>query len=440
MTTFHEGLSLIQRDRGAAWFADPDGARLLLSSEIGSEGRNFQFAHHLVLFDLPLDPGLLEQRLGRLDRIGQTAQIHVHVPYVAGSHQEVLARWYHDGLDAFAEHLAGGRQLLDQFAARLRELGEHMHDRRRSSPEALDRLIADTREARRALAQQLEEGRDRLLEWQSFRPHLAAPLIDRIHAEDDDQALDRFVLSVLDLFMIQVEELAPRTFRLGSAGVLVDEFPGLPADGLTLTADRRRALAREELQFMTWDHPVVTGAVDLLLSSEKGNCSMLRWIDDSRPALYLEAIFVVECVAPAPLHVDRFLPPTPVTVVVDHRGELCRSLSLPPPESDVRHLATGRTLLARDDIREKILPRMIDRATELARLELPPLVDAARDRMTRQLDHEITRLLALQQINRSVRQEELDVLVEQRSALDESLTGSRIRLDAVRLIDRGPRR
>ena len=75
IAVFHEGLSLIQRDRNAAWFAEPDGARILICSEIGSEGRNFQFAHHLVLFDLPLDPELLEQRIGRLDRIGQTSEI-----------------------------------------------------------------------------------------------------------------------------------------------------------------------------------------------------------------------------------------------------------------------------------------------------------------------------------------------------------------------------
>ena len=51
---FHEGLSIFERDRAAAYFAqDEDSAQLLLCSEIGSEGRNFQFAHHLVLFDLP---------------------------------------------------------------------------------------------------------------------------------------------------------------------------------------------------------------------------------------------------------------------------------------------------------------------------------------------------------------------------------------------------
>ncbi|MFT4741746.1 MAG: ATP-dependent helicase HepA, partial [Marivirga sp.] len=53
VAVFHEDLTIVQRDRNAAWFAEGDGASILLCSEIGSEGRNFQFAHHLVLFDLP---------------------------------------------------------------------------------------------------------------------------------------------------------------------------------------------------------------------------------------------------------------------------------------------------------------------------------------------------------------------------------------------------
>lgn len=73
---FHEYLSIIERDRAAAYFTDPEqGARLLVCSEIGSEGRNFQFAHHLLMFDLPGHPDLLEQRIGRLDRIGQTQPV-----------------------------------------------------------------------------------------------------------------------------------------------------------------------------------------------------------------------------------------------------------------------------------------------------------------------------------------------------------------------------
>ena len=108
---FHEGLTLLQRDRNAAYFSEEDGARVLLCSEIGSEGRNFQFAHHLVLFDLPENPELLEQRIGRLDRIGQTATIHIHVPFLAGTDGEALAKWYHEGLAAFEHHPHGAGEI-----------------------------------------------------------------------------------------------------------------------------------------------------------------------------------------------------------------------------------------------------------------------------------------------------------------------------------------
>ena len=80
---FHEDLSLIERDRAAAYFAEESGgAQALICSEIGSEGRNFQFAQHLICFDLPFHPDLLEQRIGRLDRIGQGTDIHIHAPYL----------------------------------------------------------------------------------------------------------------------------------------------------------------------------------------------------------------------------------------------------------------------------------------------------------------------------------------------------------------------
>ncbi|MEQ1731433.1 MAG: hypothetical protein ABL982_23935, partial [Vicinamibacterales bacterium] len=67
-------------------------------------------------------------------------------------------------------------------------------------------------------------------------------------------------------------------------------------------------------------------------------------------------------------------------------------------------------------------------------------VDAARTEMRGQLDHEIERLRALQQVNRAVRDDEIDALLAQRRALEAYLDDARLRLDAVRLIHRGPQR
>src|SRR5215471_3562265 len=388
---FHEGLSLLQRDRNAAWFADKRGATILLCSEIGSEGRNFQFAHHLVLYDLPLDPELLEQRIGRLDRIGQKHQIDIHIPFVTGGGQEVLARWYHEGLNAFAHNLQGGPELLERFGARVYDLSHKFPKGSARSRSELDRLIENTRAEYREISERLHEGRDRLLELNSFRPNVAEDLIREIRQEDEDRSLDRFMLAVFDLYSISVEEIAPRTYKLRSAGVFVDSFPGLPAEGLSVTCDRQRALSREDVQFLTWDHPLVTGALDLLLGSEKGNSSFIESGGESS----LDAVYVLECIAPSHLHIDRFLPPTPIHVTV---------------EGDV-----------------------IGESEEVARRRVPGIIKQAREAMMMQLGHEIGRLEALRKINPSVRVEEIDLLREQRRLLDEHLSGARLRLDALRL-------
>jgi len=428
---FHEGLSLVQRDRNAAWFADKHGAGILLCSEIGSEGRNFQFAHHLVLFDLPLDPEVLEQRIGRLDRIGQTAEIQVHVPFVTGTGQEVLARWYHEGLNAFEKNFEGGHELLERFGARVYEL-TRTFDKRKKSAADLSRLVEDTRVAHREITTQLQQGRDRLLELNSFRPEIAARIIREIQDHDEDRSLDEFMLSVFDHYSLNVEELAPRTYRLGSAGVLADSFPGLPAEGLTVTCDRKRALVREDVQFLTWDHPLVTGALDLLLGSEKGNSSFAHWPDARTTGLYLETIYALECIASPHLHVDRFLPPIPLRVIVDHQGKDAANLVM-------RDLKTGdaHALLEQPELREELLPDLIKRTHAIASVRVAEIIAQARKEMSEQLQHEIGRLRNLQKVNRAVRTEEIDLLVEQHRALDEHLLASRLRLEGVRLIQRG---
>lgn len=438
MAVFHEGLTLVQRDRHAAWFAEEDGARLLICSEIGSEGRNFQFAHHLVMFDLPLDPELLEQRIGRLDRIGQTAEIQLHLPFVVGSAQEVLVRWYHEGLNSFERNLQGGRALLEQFGPRLSGLAHEFHERAETGRKELAAMIAETRVARQELTARLEQGRDRLLELNSFRPQVAAQLVQEIRKQDADPALDQFMVAVFDHFGIHVEELAPRTYRLGSAGVFADSFPGLPTDGLTVTCDRTRALSREDVQFLTWDHPLVTGALDLLLGTDKGNSSFGVLKDGRGAGLYVEAVFLLECVAPPALQVDRFLPPTPLRVLVDQQGNDAGNAI--PRETLASQLRAGdvHLMVGRREVREELLPSLLTKAEEIVQRHVPAFIAQARKEMATRLDHELARLRALQQVNPTVRPEEVEQLVRQRQALDQHLGAARVRLEAVRLIQRGP--
>ena len=421
---FHEGMSLMQRDRSAAYFSEEDGARMLVCSEIGSEGRNFQFAHHLVLYDLPDDPELLEQRIGRLDRIGQTQTIHIHVPYVENSHGEVLARWYHEGLDAFEHSLHGATEIVRDLGGKppLEEMQESQ----------LQSLIDQSKESRLRVSEQLKRGYDRLLEMNSSRPEQVASLIDNITAMDADRQSEAFLLRLWDHFGLHVDELSERSHILLPGHLITDAFPALPDDGLNITFDRTRALSREDTTFMSWDHPVARTALDLLLTSEAGNASFGVWEGASHKGVLLETYHVLECVAPASLHSDRFLPPTPIRSLLDHEGK-DRGAEF---QFTVEQLRSGNLhqLLAQEAFRRVMLPSMLERGHAHACTQMKPLVEKAMTECNLKLGAEIDRLVSLGQINDHVSEEEIAALRKQRDMLCEAIGKSRLRLDSMRLI------
>ncbi len=427
---FHEDLTLLQRDRNAAWFAEEEGAQILLCSEIGSEGRNFQFAHHLVLFDLPTNPELLEQRIGRLDRIGQTETISIHVPYLEKSHLAVLARWYHEGLNAFEKSLEGGREVIAQFGKRLEKL------LKKSSEADLKKLIADTHTYHVKIAKDLEQGQDRLLQMNSCRLDVAEQTVNQIAAFDRETSLDAYILRIFDHFGVHVEELSARTFLAIPANLTTDAFPELPEEGLTLTCDRTKALSREEISFLTWDHPIVTSATDLLLGSQQGNSAFGMWAGGTEQAIYLETIYVIEPVAPAALHADRFLPPTLVRIVVDAKGEEVSAEVNPAPEE----LQTGSVFQLLDNarIKNKLLPAMLTKSREHAEERGALITQGSTERMRAMLRGEAERLRDLKKSNDHIRDEEISLLETQIEELALRLKEAPLRLDSLRLIWRMP--
>ncbi len=436
---FHEGLTLLQRDRNAAWFAEPDGARLLICSEIGSEGRNFQFAHHLVLFDLPLNPELLEQRIGRLDRIGQKEDIQIHVPFLAHSPQEVLARWYHEGLNAFETNLEGGNELLRRFGRMVHDLALGFPVAERAAAEQeLAGLLKQTRIARQEIRRVLEQGRDRLLELNSFRPATAQKIISQIQEQDRQPDLENYLLEVFDHFGVHIEELAPHTWQLNPQGIITDSFPSMPAEGMIATCDRRRALGREDVGFLTWDHPMVGGAMDLLLGGETGNCAFAVLPTANDRTMLLEVIFILETITAPQLHADRFLPPTPVRVIITHKLVDVTEAFHDPAWEQKLEKGSPYKLIENTDIARRALPAMFQKATTLAETRAVTLRQSALNTMNQLLGHEVQRLQTLALVNDHVRPQEIELAQAQQRELAAILQNARLRLDSLRLIWKGP--
>ncbi len=429
---FHEGLSLVARDRAAAYFADEEqGAQVLVCSEIGSEGRNFQFSSQLVLFDLPLNPDLLEQRIGRLDRIGQRQRVLVHVPYYHDSAQQVLLRWYHEGINAFESTCAIGQTVFHEFENELKNCLLQPADSAKA-----DDLIQQTRKRSEALVEQLQKGRDRLLELNSCDTERAEKIIEDMHAYEQRRELSNYMEKVFDQFGVEQEHHSANSVVLRPGEHMTgDNFPGLPEDGLTATYQRELALSREDFHYLTWEHPMVTGVMDMILSGEYGNttfCSM-KLAPYKAGTLLLEAIFSATCPAPPALQLQRYLPSPSIRVVIDSKGN---DLSGLLAEKHFDKLGQRvRMLTAQDFIRHtrsKIIS-MIEQAEELAENQKPSIVEAARTGMQSMQQTELKRLRALAEVNPNIRQEEIEHLVEETAQLDHYLDSTHLKLEAVRV-------
>ena len=431
---FHEDLSILERDRAAAWFADMEtGAQALICSEIGSEGRNFQFAHHLILFDLPLNPDLLEQRIGRLDRIGQRHTIQLHIPYLANTAQEVMYRWYQDGMQAFTHTCPAGPGVYEQVANEL----EQVLASPEPDSEAINHLIEHTLPVFQAINARLQAGRDRLLELNSYRQTEAEQLRKQIRQQDSDKRIVDYLSRLCDAFGVEFEGHSEHSYVIQPGDHMqVHHFPGLKEEGVTVTFDRETALVHEDRLFLTWEHPMLIGGMDLLLGSERGNAalSVCKLPGLKTGALLLEVMYNIECVAPAYLQTERFLPPSVVRLLVTPPGEDLAD------KYDVAQLQVLPVDLGKQTIsqiissQQEVIRRMLHQTEKHTARRLSVLITQATDKMETELEQELQRLTALQRVNPNVRQDEIDALREKMQQLRHHLHTARLHQDAVRLI------
>ena len=434
-TVFHEGMNILERDRAAAYFADEEfGAQVLICSEIGSEGRNFQFSHHLVLFDLPSHPDLLEQRIGRLDRIGQKHIIELHVPYLETSPQERLFQWYHEALNAFLNTCPTGNALQHQFGPRLLPLLENADDGEWQA------LIDEARAERERLEAELHTGRDRLLELNSGGAGEGDALVEDILEQDDQFALPIYMETLFDAFGIDSEDHSENALILKPSEKMLDaSFPLGDDEGVTITYDRNQALSREDMQFITWEHPMVQGGMDLVLSGSMGNTAVALIKNKAlKPGtVLLELLYVSEVVAPRSLQLGRYLPPAALRCLLDANGnDLSARVSFETLndqlESVPRASANKFIQAQRDQLtprinagEEKIFPRHAERVAEAQR------------RLAADTDEELARLTALQAVNPTVRDSELVALRKQREQGLAMLDKAALRLEAIRVLVAG---
>ena len=435
---FTEQMSLLERDQAAAFFADEEGAQILLCSEIGSEGRNFQFANQLILWDLPANPDTLEQRIGRLDRIGQTQQIILHVPYVEGTAQQRLYKWYDEALNIFNHISPTAQTVQEQYIAELKPLLEGADSA--DNQARLDALIAAAKQTRQALEAQMQAGRDILLEYNSCRPRVAGRIAKTMADFDDNNLLPAFFERFLSSANIDysVQRDGSWVIHPPEADSQHSEISSLPIseDGMTLTFEREQALLREDMAYITHEHPLMQAIYELASAGTFGNTTvaMLKSMTVPQGMLMLEVTFRVQTIAPKVLNLPATLPTQNIRIFISEQGhDLSERITAEMIMPHIERIDKNR---ARQvvKLRGEVISERYEEAQSIAQKNLADISMQAKERFTQQWEREIKRLKHLQAINPNVRDEEIERLEGLKAQGESALSNLSLVPDSIRVL------
>ena len=257
---FHGQLAPLEKDAAVERFRDQHGAQVLVSTEAGGEGRNFQFAHIVVNYDLPWNPMKVEQRIGRVDRIGQEQPVSVFNFHVNGTIESRILDVLEHRIKLFEDSVGGLDAILGETESDIRRA---LRETDASRDAALDELAKSLEERVDSARQAAEQLGDFILDTKSFSSGIAQTL----HQQDP-------VVSQRDWEELLQHMLASVNTWVGDSDVagerLVHFHPPFTEDHRELigTLERRRvcfdprvAVDSEDVEYLGFGHPIVDALV-----------------------------------------------------------------------------------------------------------------------------------------------------------------------------------
>ena len=251
-------------------FRADDGPSILVSTEAGGEGRNFEFCHRLVLYDLPWKPSAVEQRIGRLDRIGR--RIPVEIVYFrppSGIGADVVRLFERLGL--FREPMAGVEPQLAHVESALEAIALQPDG---LSDAQLEQLLAAAQAARA----RIHEAAYQQLHRDPYRAALGPSILGRV-PEGLDALVEQVVVNAASRLGFRIEQVRGRrayAIEFGNEAI-IDSLPGVPGGSSFVGSfDREYAVEDESIDFFASGHPLVEGLLAHFEEDRKGRVARLE--------------------------------------------------------------------------------------------------------------------------------------------------------------------
>lgn len=277
VTTFYVGLDQEILNEHAHKFQTEDSCRILISDELGGEGRNFQVADVVVHLDVPWSVSRIEQRIGRLDRLGRPADKPVHsIVLCSGSSTERGLLCVHSDVFGVYERSVGGLEFV--LPSMQRRINETVGLGARALGALADILTDEVEEARGEVNEEFE------LSLDSSRAELEraselAELIDDASGEDGEDWFDSFRAWASSVGLrFRSDHAAPGTVDVSwDQEHFEHEVRGLEPNGFMRgTFEREVAMRDDKVQYFAPGHKVVDAVAKTLEYHPQGRATVFK--------------------------------------------------------------------------------------------------------------------------------------------------------------------
>ena len=276
---FHGQLNPLQKDAAIDAFRVGTGPQVLVSTEAGGEGRNFQFAHILVNYDLPWNPMRVEQRIGRVDRIGQENPVTIFNFHVKGTIEGRILDVLEQRIQLFEESIGGLDPILGDAEADIRAaLRATAEERDKELERVAQGLEERVRQARIAETQL----KDFILDTKSYSAEIAQTALQEkqsVSQADFEQLMTALLRSVNTWVEVD-RDTAER--RIHFHPPFTEEHKELieGEEKRRVCFDPRTFVDSEYVEYFGFGHPIIDAVVKRATEERHDGATAIRQIPE----------------------------------------------------------------------------------------------------------------------------------------------------------------